>query len=61
MTLNQVEWASTHDWFICSTWNKNDSNLLGRDEYTVVVRDEFPGEPNRKFDSYIALKEWAGY
>ena len=59
MNIQQVNWASQHDWFICSIGDQGD-------DYIAVVRVfvELDGklvEFVEYFDSYQKLREWAGY
>lgn len=54
MTRRQANWASAHDWFIRA-------KLLPTGEWSVLVREDIPGDGNQWFTNYHTLRAYAGY
>jgi len=61
LTIEQIRWASRHDWFYC---DKGDGTILVFDRYTQKHPD---GTVSSHEDtvhwtqSFKALRDWAGY
>lgn len=47
-----LKWAEQHDWFLGS--------IFIRGEWTVIVRNEYTGEPEKR-PLNRSLIDWAGY
>ena len=55
MSIRQIHWAMSHDWFIYASTN----SVTGR--RLVTVKDDMIAGSTMQFYSYKALREWAGY
>lgn len=55
MTLTQLTWAKTHDWFISERFP-----IIGNG-YTITVRHDLEPTQTIEFDDYEELRVWAGY
>lgn len=55
MTLKQVRWAEQHDWYRYSYLDE------ATNDWFVKVRPSFEGDTETEFNSYQALRNWAGY
>lgn len=55
LSVEQIKWASQHDWFRVSCMDENGS-------YGVEVRNDNPADPDPvRFFDFVELKAWAGY
>lgn len=60
MTMQQVRWAAQHDWFIASQGEPfTGMSVVVDDSYTD--RDGIVHVQSAIFDSFQALRAWAGY
>ena len=62
MNINNVKWASKHDWFISSRL------IRATGTYAVTVRDFIPNDETGEYEDITIrfgmineLREWAGY
>ena len=56
MTLQQIVWASEHDWFI-----KIQGDLIKGGPRVVIVKDDMIEGNTLGFTDFDELKQWAGY
>ena len=61
MRTEHVEWAKQHDWYVDHVRLAQESELLGHDEYAVIVRGDIDEDYMLRFDSVLSLMSWAGY
>ena len=61
MRIEHVKWAKQHDWYINCVKLDQESELLGHDEYAVIVRGDIDEDYTLRFDSVLSLRTWAGY
>jgi hypothetical protein len=53
MTLKQVKWCNSHDWYL--------DCIHGVTGYLVTVKDDISEGNTLQFTSFNKLKIWAGY
>ena len=58
MTLEQVKWASEHDWFITYTTNNGIYGVIAKDDYSI---DGKLHSKDVDFTDFKELRIWAGY
>ena len=55
MTLQQVYWAMTHDWYLYA------GTCTATGITTVYVKDDMTAGRKLEFNNYDDLRNWAGY
>lgn len=64
MNIKQVEWAQSHDWFVCSfkdTERAQDDQWLVTVETDQVDKDGEWSTDRQIFSDVKQLRDWAGY